>query len=265
MSFSEHYLWCLREDPETGEQVKVFGVLRLPAGAEEAAFTHLTLPTVVLAHGIGSSHEGMHAYAEGLSARGVVTYCLDLSGSARGRSDGDPLRMTVETQALDVAAAVQLMSEEPFCDTDNLSLVGASQGGLACAAFAARNPARVKALALLYPAFCIHDDAIAAYPDPADVPDSYVTPAGVEVGRAYNLAARALDPFELMGEFGGDVLILHGDQDGLVDLSYSRRAARTFPRATLEVQEGAGHGFAGDILDAAVARVCEFIKGEILR
>ena len=53
MSFSEHYLWCLREDPETGEQVKVFGVLRLPAGAEEAAFTHLTLPTVVLAHGIG--------------------------------------------------------------------------------------------------------------------------------------------------------------------------------------------------------------------
>jgi pimeloyl-ACP methyl ester carboxylesterase len=265
MSFSEHYLWCLREDPETGGQVKVFGVLRLPAGAEEAAFTHLTLPTVVLAHGIGSSHERMDAYAEELSAHGVVTYSIDFSGARRGRSDGDPLRMTVETQALDVAAAVQLMSEEPFCDTSNLSLVGAGQGGLVCTVFAARNPGRVKSLALLYPAFCIHDDALAAYPDAASVPDSYVTPAGTEVGRAYNLVARELDPYGLMGSYGGDVLILHGDQDDLVDLSYSRRAAEAFPRATLEVQEGAGHGFVGSVRERAAARVREFIKYEILK
>ena len=265
MSFSEHIMWCLRKHPETGEKIKVFGLLRLPAGAESTVFTHITYPTVVLAHGIGSTHASLDDIAEELSSHGVVTYAIDFCGGGVGsKSDGDPLEMTVESEVRDLAAAVQLMTEEPFCDTANISLVGESQGGLVCAAYAERHPEQIKSMALLYPAFCVHDDALGAYPEESSVPDACPTRAGVTVGRPYVLDAQRNDPYEHMGSFDRDVLIIHGDEDSLVDPAYSRRAVRTFPKAELEIVRGAGHGFAGEDRERAVKRVRQFVKNEIL-
>ena len=61
------------------------------------------------------------------------------------------------------------------------------------------------------------------------------------LGKGYFQEACALSP--LWYSYKGPVLILHGDEDKIVALSYSEKAAEKYGRAELEVFAGEGHGF----------------------
>lgn len=56
------------------------------------------------------------------------------------------------------------------------------------------------------------------------------------------------------------VLIVHGDRDDIVPLSYSRKAVKTYSSADLKVIKGAGHGFAGAEEDKAVKYMLSYLK-----
>ena len=61
------------------------------------------------------------------------------------------------------------------------------------------------------------------------------------LGQGYFQEACALSP--LRYSYKGPVLLMHGDEDAVVSLSYSERAAEKYKRAELEVFAGEGHGF----------------------
>ena len=104
-------------------------------------------------------------------------------------------------------------------------------------------PEAVTKLALLYPAFVLQEDAKRRRLEDGSFPER--TPFGeCFVTRKYNEAAVSFDIYEVMRRFEKPVLILHGDQDPVVPLRYSERAAQTFPDAKLTVLPEQGHGFA---------------------
>lgn len=257
MEFGRHIIWCKR-----GHK-KIFGVARLPEGAEQSFFTRETFPTVVLAHGLGSDYTHMDEYADLLASHGFVTYSFDFcGGSATTRSDGSTLEMTVQSERDDLLAAVRLMLDEPFVNPDALFLVGNSQGGYVCAQLAEERPELFRALALVYPAFVLQDAVRAHYEKLPELPDEDEV-FGVHLSRAYAEAAMARDPFAAMKSYPKDVLIIHGSADEAVPLSYSERAAATYDHARLEVIEGAGHGFRGEDRARAGRLILEFFQQEL--
>ena len=58
---------------------------------------------------------------------------------------------------------------------------------------------------------------------------------GLTIGRKYNEAAVSFDLYDLIGSYTGPVLILHGDRDPIVPLSYSERAKEVLPDAELKI------------------------------
>ncbi len=133
-----------------------------------------------------------------------------------------------------------------FVDPGRITLAGCSQGGFASALAAAEREDEVERLVLYYPALCIPDDArrgqmINAKFDPAHVPEQFRA-LFVRLGAKYALDAQGLDPFREICGFSKPVLIVHGTKDKLVDISYSRRAAREYPNCRLAEVNG-DHGF----------------------
>ncbi|MBR1828864.1 MAG: alpha/beta fold hydrolase [Atopobiaceae bacterium] len=255
--YRRHIMWCKHDGK------KVFGVANLPLGAEQSYFTHETFPTVVLAHGLGADHTHMDAYSNLLADHGFVTYAIDFCGGGEtSKSDGSTLDMTVETERDDLLAAVKLMLDEPFVNKSSLFLMGSSQGGYVSARLAQEMPDTFKALALVYPAFVLYDNARETYPEGSDIPDESEV-LGVRLSRAYAQAAMAHDPYEGMPGFSKPVLIVHGSEDSIVPIAYSKRAAKVLPQAHLEVIEGANHGFRGEALDRSAHLVLDFLTKQL--
>ena len=56
------------------------------------------------------------------------------------------------------------------------------------------------------------------------------------------------------------VLLFHGTEDAVVPLSYSERAAKTYPNAELVIYAGEGHGFSPPTMRDAEERLLAFIR-----
>lgn len=257
MGFSEHELWVERRDPrDEGRNCRLFGLLRIPDEGDGP------FPAVICAHGFTANHSEADPYAIALAERGFVTLAIDFFGGGMGiRSDGTLLDMTVETEAEDLSLFLDALRQREDVDEGRIGLLGCSQGGFVSTMVASRRPGDVFRLALMYPAFVLHDDALRLYPDEADIPDTYLAFEGYEpsrISRAYNLCARATDPYPLMERYQRPCLIAHGDADIVVPLRYSRKAAKTFADARLNIVEAGTHGFSGDALEQAKRLVCDF-------
>ena len=105
--------------------------------------------------------------------------------------------------------------------------MGESQGGLVTALTAPQVQKDIDGIVLLYPAFNIPQTMRDTYKTRADIPERPVF-HGTEAGRIYAEDVYDLDPYAEAAKYEGRVLIYHGDNDGLVDISYSQRAEREY-------------------------------------
>lgn len=83
------------------------------------------------------------------------------------------------------------------------------------------------------------------------------------VGRAYFENLFGYDVYADIQDYEKDVLIVHGDRDSLVPLSYSERAVDVYPSARLAVIPGAGHGFYGESFDLAMEYILEYLSSRL--
>ena len=217
------------------------------------------LPIAVVSHGIRAWQATVRHYAVALAELGYVAYTFDFCGGCapgKGKSDGDSTDMSVLTEVEDLLRVIACAKSRPYTDPSRVLLMGCSQGGFVSAITAARLGEEVEALILLYPALCIPDDLRAGRLlegtfDPVNLPETI--PCGsFLLGRRYVEDMAGADAFQLIRGFPGDVLLVHGDADRAVDLSYSQRACQLYrersagtggPRTRLEVMVGGGHGF----------------------
>lgn len=224
---------------------------------------------VILSHGFLSTRQSVASYACQLARWGYTAYTFDFIGGApRNGSDGKMTEMSVLTEKEDLLAVMAYVQGDG-CDAGELVLLGCSQGGFVSAMVAAEQKDRVKKLILFYPALCIPDDARRGKMmffqfDPAQVPETIPAFHGhLSIGRRYVTDAQELEAMEAISGYGGEVLILHGTEDKIVDLSYSERACQCYgENASLFPVQGGGHGFTGKKDELATQVVGMFLKGK---
>ena len=221
------------------------GTVFLPKGKTDC-------PIAVISHGFMANQMFSQIHAQNLAKMGYAAFCFDFCGGTLvGSSDGDSTDMSVLTEAEDLKAVIEFAKEQSYTDENELVLLGCSQGGFVSAIVAAEMKEEVDALILLYPALCIPDDArsgemMFAKFDPQNVPETFWC-GPMKLGRRYVTDVIEMDPYEIINQYTGKVLIIHGNQDETVDISYALRAVETYSQAGADVEmkiiDKGGHMF----------------------
>lgn len=236
------------------DENQIYGLVYIPKGAGEK------MPAVIFSHGFGGNHQVGAQYAEALAGKGYVVYCFDFCGGSPGsKSDGSTLEMSVFTEQADLEAVIRMMQEQTFIDNNNIFLMGTSMGGAVSAITAAAHEEEIQGAILLYPAFVMVDDAKIRFESVEDIPDSFHH-MWMTVGRVFAEDLLDYDIYGAISAYKKDVLLIHGDADGIVPLSYSEKAAETYDSARLEVLPGAGHGFSGEDARQAIDWILEYLN-----
>ena len=210
---------CINQDKT------IRGVEYLPAGEK--------LPAVIMSHGFGGCQVEMTGWAERLAEMGLAVYTYDFCGGGRGISDGDTADMTVLTEREDLATVLAYVQALPYTDNDRIVLWGFSQGGFVSALAAARIGEQIRGLVLIYPAFCIPDDGRAGVMpgtpgfDPDHIPEILMA-GDMRVGKAYVEVSQKIDIYREIVKYRGNVLIVHGLSDAMVNYNYSVHAYRAY-------------------------------------
>lgn len=237
----------------SGKQT-IFGVLSKPQKTDERQ------PIVIISHGLNGTHHYGKNYFERINAMGYQCFTFDFPcGSVHSQSDNNTMNMSIidEQQALE--AVVNHFKQQPDIDASRIVLIGESQGGLISSLVAANTSTNIHKLILVYPALCIPDNWNERYRQIEQIPDTTVL-WKTKLGRRFFTEIRYLRPFDIIGNFDRQVLIIHGDADKVVPVDYSRRATGIYKHAQLHVIPGAGHGFRPDEFDEEMKAVEEFLK-----
>lgn len=219
------------------------------------------LPTVICCHGFGSSYRFCKGTMGMCFAKsGLQVYCFDFYGGSRiSRSGGSMQEMSIFTERDDLRAVIETIKTLDCADQNNLFLLGESQGGCVAGMTAPEYADDLKGMVQYYPAFCIPDDARKKFASVADIPDGHEI-FGQPVGRIYSEKLLEYDVYADIVPFDKPVLIIHGDRDSVVDISYGRRAAQTYPNAKFHCLPGENHGFSGKGKLEAAKQGFEFIQ-----
>ena len=185
-----------------------------------------------------------------------------MGGNKNSRSGNDTLKMSVFTEVDDLDVVVNTLKNQNFVDKDNIFLLGQSQGGIVSTMEGAKLKNKIKGLMLVVPAFVLLDDARELFKSVLDITEVY-NHRGNEVGKAYFEKSLDYDVYNDMKNYDGKVLIVHGTNDNIAPISYSRRAIETFKDAKLKEIPGAGHGFRGAQQEDTTKAIIEFVKGNI--
>ena len=215
--FTSVVSWCKNGD------LNIYGKFYYPEGFDESG----SYPAVIMSHGLGSTAAMVEKsqWPKAMTDEGYVVYTFDFCGGGKkSNSDLTYLTMSVKTEISDLNAIMDFVESKSFVDKDHLFLLGQSQGGFVSAMTAASRPEEVKAMILVYPAFCIVDDLHEFIPEISAVTGDTIETAMGELGACYALDAYDIDVMKEIAGYTGDVLIIHGLNDKTVPLSYSMDA-----------------------------------------
>lgn len=237
------------------------------------------MPVAILSHGFMGNHKMCKNYAKYFCEKGFAAFIFDFNGGGLGsKSDGKTTDMSVLTEVKDLKAVIDFAASQSYVNKSEITLVGLSQGGFVSGMVAAQLQEKIKRLIMFYPALCIPDDArkgsmILAKFDPENVPETFKCGL-MKLGSVFATDVNKLDANNEISGYKGPVLIIHGTNDPIVNVQYSKdaydayMAKRKDDEDAKEVSclyiDGANHGFMGKNKKiwnaAALAKVDEFLK-----
>ncbi|MGN1417481.1 MAG: alpha/beta hydrolase family protein [Oscillospiraceae bacterium] len=237
--------YTVKEMPCQSGKNNIYGLIYLPEGVSER------MPVVILSHGYNSSYSHVADMAEAIAEKGMAAYCYDFcGGSTISKSGGSSLDMSIATEQEDLRNVIRMIKDCDFSDNEKIFLYGESQGGFVSALTGAEMKDDIAGMALLYPAFCIPDNWLSKNAEDMTEPVDFM---GMKLSAEFRRGVPEYDVFKAVSAFDKPVLLLHGDSDSLVDISYSERLSEAFPDCCFEVYENEGHGFSPE----ARKRICE--------
>lgn len=208
-------------------------------------------PAIVLAHSYMLNGSSLSTYAKLFAENGFVAYTFDFwGGSSNSQSGGNMNDMTVFTEKDDVTSALSTVRSLSYVDKNRVFLLGTSLGGCAAALSANDNSSKIKGLILLYPALISQEQA-----KQWSKMSSYFG-----INWIKNLAE--FDVFKNIGNYKGDVLILHGTADTQIPIRFSERAVNVYKSAKLVKIDDAGHDFSKNH-KTANNEMLKFLKNHI--
>ena len=216
-------------------------------------------PLVVMSHGFNGYKDDFKAEAQLLMSENIGAITLTFCGSGARDTSGFPTTsMTLLTEKEDLLAVMDYAKNIKGFN-GKLFLFGGSQGGMVSALAGHDRVDDLAGMLLLYPAFNIPHDWSVMYPTDESVPEVIQNwnNWGVDLGRNFVLSMRNLDAYEKMPQFTKPVLLMHGTNDTIVDISYIQRAETTYPDAELATYP-AVHGFTPTQFNNAKQKMLEF-------
>ena len=218
------------------------------------------MPLVIYAHELANTHEKGEPYAKFLANKGIATYIFDFpGGSDKSASDGLTTEMSVITEKDDLNDVIKILKRKHFVDKNNIFILGASQGGHVAALSAAENAKSINSLILMYPGFVSYFMSHQNYKTIEEIPDKFNFRGWIEVGKRFVTDIWNQNPYDVIGKYPGNVLILHGDEDRIVPIEYSLRAVDAYANAKLIIIKGARHIFFNENIDIACKHIIKFI------
>ncbi|MCM1312696.1 MAG: alpha/beta hydrolase [Bacteroides sp.] len=219
----------------------------------------------IISHGFNGTHHFGVDYFKTLDSLGYQVYSFDFPyGSVHSQSGNNTMNMSVVDEKNALKAIVRFFRSQKDIDKHDIVLIGESQGGLVSALAASELRKQVRALVLVYPAFCIPDNWNSRYPDVESIPDT-TRLWDVPLGKRYFIEVRDINPYKTISAYKGPVLVIHGDKDNVVPLSYSEKSVDVYKHASLKVISGAGHGFSAEQRKVSNQHVCDFLNHLIKR
>lgn len=210
-------------------------------------------PLVILSHGYNGTMKGFERLAGYLAKRGIGAFCYDFcGGSIQAGSSMKTTDMTILTEKEDLNAVLAETKKWDQVKQGHIFLFGESQGGLVTVLTAKEHETEIAGIILFCPALCIADNWNAKFPEKEDIPEKLEF-WGMELGKNFFMTLRELRVFDVIKGFSKKALVMHGDQDTIVPVSYSRKMAEVCPQTRLVVFQGEGHGFSKEAYD----RMCE--------
>lgn len=244
----------IREELIIKENKKeIYGKLYKPA--EEGVY-----PIIIMSHGYNGCHADFADECNYYAKNGFIAYAYDFSGgSTRSKSVGKSTDMTIFTEKEDLLTVLDYIKNMDNVDKERTFLFGGSQGGLVTSLVAEESKDIVNSMILYYPALNIPDDWRRNYATEDGIPDT-VDFWGLKLGKNFFTAIRDFQTFDNIGSFEKDILIIYGDKDAIVPLSYMEKAEKHYKNAELIILPGEAHGFTPAGGKTAMEMVLEFMK-----
>ncbi|SFU72089.1 hypothetical protein SAMN04487886_11186 [Clostridium sp. DSM 8431] len=233
---------------------KIYGVIYSPKDSKGK------VPGIIFSHGFNGNNESGAFYAKTLAEKGYAVCCFDFrGGSCNSKSEGSSLNMSIFTEKSDLKVVIEMLQDFEFIDSNNIFLIGESQGGLVSAIIAAENKEIIRGMILIYPALCIVEDAKKRHENIENVPESEEL-MGLRIGQEYYKNLFDFNIYENILGYDKEVLIIHGDKDELVNISYSVEAVKKYKKAELSIIKDAGHGFCNGSEKEAVKHMINYME-----
>jgi hypothetical protein len=118
---------------------------------------------------------------------------------------------------------------------------------------------------LMYPALSAKEDSgMTQYQTKDEVPEDVSLFGGwIHVGKNYITDLWDIDFNQLLSSYQGKVLLLHGDKDGTVPISWSEEAMEIIPDCEYHVVKGGGHEFFGQPFEEAMSYILSYVQGQL--
>ena len=241
---------------------RIYGVAYVPASEDGKK-----VPLVIFSHELGNDHTSGERYAERLAEAGYAAYVFDFRGGTVGgnRSDGTSSEMSILTEASDLESVLAAAKTWDFVDPDKIVLLGGSMGGLVTTVVGSTHQDEIAGIILMYPALSAKDDSGAEqYQSEDDVPEDVSLFGGwIHVGKNYITDLWTVDFDQLLSSYQGHMLLLHGDKDNTVPLSYSEAAKEIIPDCEFYVIKDGGHEFFGQPFEDAMSYILPYLEGQL--
>ena len=246
---------------QNGEK-RIYGVAYVPASEDGKK-----VPLAIFSHELGNDHTSGERYAERLAEAGYAAYVFDFCGGTVGgnKSDGSNKEMSILTEASDLEAVLASAKTWDFVDPDKIVLLGGSMGGLVTTVVGSTHQDEIAGMILMYPALSAKDDSGAEqYQSEDDVPEDVSLFGGwIHVGKNYITDLWKVDFDQLLSSYQGHMLLLHGDKDSTVPLSYSEAAKEIIPDCEFYVIKDGGHEFFGQPFEDAMSYILPYLEGQL--
>lgn len=250
------------------------GMQYFPANFEENG----KYPAVIASHGFTGNYTDMTDICREFAKLGYCAFCFSFCGGGKTadedsvKSEGATTDMTISTEVEDLITVKNYVKSQTFVDSRELILLGISQGGFVSGLTAAKCGEEIAKLIMIYPALCIPDHARrgclggAGY-DPRNVPERI--DCGVTVlGKGIHNDVVDMDPYLELSAYQGQVLILQGLEDQVVNYSYAIRAKENYQTGQCHLQliRNMGHYLNEEQMESALASIRQFLaeREEIL-
>ncbi len=219
-------------------------------------------PVVVFSHGYNGYKMDFDETAKYLAERDIIAFCYTFcGGSVRDVSGMPTTDMTIFSEVENLEAVLSYVKQLDRVDTNHIFTFGGSQGGLVTALTCDNRGEEIEGMMLLFPAFCIPENWTERFQNKADIPEELEF-WGMKLGHDFFESIHGYDVFANVGNYKNKVLVMHGDQDPIVGLEYSKKIEKTYENVYLKVFPGEGHGFSPEGNQTMTELVCNFVKKE---